>query len=185
MSGEMTFWPWVLIPAVIVALLVNFDARYSGPYFSLSSLIGATEGLEAHFFISDSKLRIALLRRFLYPAILGFILELRGINLRDLSAAGALAAALLVWPALFHSLPSGISKKKDIILLYGTFIGAFAGFALTGAYFELILEKISSGEIVLWLESQVVSMIIGAVFVIMLPAFYRSTFHRISKKMEE
>lgn len=168
-----------------MALLVNFDARYSGPYFSLSSLISSTEGPEAHFFISDSKLRIALLRRFLYPTILGFILKWYGINLWDLGSAGALAAGLLVWPALFHPLPSGISKRMNIILLYGTFIGAYAGFALAGAYLELFLANISNGQVVQWLEGQFVSMIVGGVIVIMLPAVYRSTFHRVLMRMEE
>lgn len=179
----MTSWPWVLLPAMVTALIINFDARYSGPYFSLSSLISSTEGLEAHNFISNSELRGALLRRFAYPLVLGFGLAWHIDNRWDIGASGAIAAGLLVWPVLFHPLPSGVSRKVDVVILYITFIGSCMGISVIGAFLQALLVNFSDGRVLLWVENQMLWMFFVGVVALIFSAFYRSTFHRILRRV--
>lgn len=181
----MSYWPWVIAPAFLTSLLINFDARFSGPYFALSSLISSTEGPNARDFISDGDLRKAFIRRFVYPTILGFVLSWHLGNLVDIGASGGISAALLIWPALFHPLPQGVTKHLDIVLLYTTFIGSFIGLSITGALLKDLLVNLSDGKVLHWLENQLLSMLLVSLVALILSAFYRSTFRRIFIETEK
>jgi hypothetical protein len=180
----VSYWPWILVPALATALVINVDARFTGPYFSLSSLISSTEGIEARNFISDSALRNALLRRFTYPLILGFLLAWHLQNRGDIGASGAIAASLLIWPVLFHPFPDGIKRKRDIGLLYFFFIGVFFLMALLGAYLKMALVDLSEGRVLKWIENQMLWMILIGVTAFIFSSFYRAIFDRIAKKAD-
>lgn len=181
----MTYWPWVLVPAILTSLTINFDARFSGPYFALSSLISSTEGPSARDFISDRDLRKAFLRRFLYPTILGFILAWHITNLEDIGASGGISASLLIWPALFHPRLQGVRRQLDVIFLYASFIGSFTGLSISGALLKNLLVNLSDGKVLHWVENQLLSMLLVSAIVLIFSAFYRSTYRRIFMESEK
>lgn len=100
----MASWPWVVLPALLCALVVRLDAKLIGPYFSIGSILGATEGVFAWQWYEDNKLRNAFFRRMLYPVLLGFCLGWTSLTQLDLASVGALTALLLLWPLVFHGI---------------------------------------------------------------------------------
>lgn len=179
----MTSWPVVLLPATFTAMVIRLDAKFVGPYFALSSLISATEGPDARDFYTDPARRRALIRRFLYPVILGFILGWFVTSSVDIAAAGAVTAGLLIWPVLFHGLPLGVSRRDwEIPVLYLSFSVSFALLAIGGSRLKVLLVAFSNGDVAGWLARQALSATLFWVLAIMGAGVFRLMFNRIETK---
>lgn len=121
-----------LIPSVILALLIRLDSIFIGPYFSFSEIVRGMGGIEAKFWYPERRIRLGIVRRFLWPAVVGGLTAwafpeqslLRGAVL------GIGAAGLLLWPMVFHGLPRGVAKNDW--LLAPLYISVVIGFALGG-----------------------------------------------------
>lgn len=182
----MNYWVIVIAPAVITALLVRLDAKVVGPYFALSSLVEATEGLDARFFYGDHSRRLALYRRFLYPIILGFILGIFRISAADVASSGGIAAGLLIWPVIFHGLPVGISRRYwEVPVLYASFLAAFPALAVFGKNLNTFLGQVSKGHIFRWFEEQLFSLFIIWIIGVFFAALYRYLSNRVAKRASE
>jgi len=176
----MSSWPVVVIPAIITALVVRLDAKLIGPYFALSSLIGGTEGIWADCDYNNPALRKALIRRFLYPALLGFALAWFEPSTADLAATGALAAGLLIWPLVFQGLPMNVSRRDwELPILYLSFFFAFPLLAICGASLKKLLVALSNGDVPHWLLEQALSLLIYSVLALMFSGLYSAMFRRV------
>lgn len=181
----MISWPFVVIPAVVTALVVNLDARFIGPYFSLSSLIMATEGPEARFMYGDPTRRAALIRRFLYPVIMGIALSWFVSSAVGVGAAGGLAAGLLIWPVIFHGFPVGISRRSwEVPVLYLSFSISFIVLSILGLKLKSLLTAFSNGHELRWIEGQALSSFLFWMGAMILTGIYRSMFRRVAAKTE-
>ncbi len=182
----MSPWPDLVVPAVAVALLVRVDARFVGPYFALSELVAGSEGLAALAFYRRKTLRAAIIRRFLYPLLLGFLLPLAlEMPLTDVAWCGALAAGLLLWPVLFHGLPIGVSRRDwEVPALYLSFVGAYASLAATGALLFELAEYAARGDLRRWAAEQFIGWLATAIIGLFLVSVYRGAFGRLRSKSE-
>ena len=176
----MSAWPVVVLPAIITALVIRFDAKFIGPYFALSSLIGGTEGLWCDDMYTDPARRNALIRRFLYPVLLGFALAWFAPSPADAGTAGAITAGLLIWPIVFHGLPLSVSRRDwELPVLYLSFFFAFSLLAIGGSSLKGLLVAFSKGDIPRWLAEQALSLVMFWVLAIMCAGIYRGMFNRV------
>lgn len=156
---EPAAWTLVLLPAMSIALIVRWDATKIGPYFALSDLISALPPTNARDWYEDKQLRRALQRRFLYPVLLGISLQwLTNLAMTDICAAGFLTAALLLWPLIFQGLPWWIPTKTwHLPMLYLSFLIAYTTFTLGGALLQVLLARITDGDVINWLTNELLS----------------------------
>ncbi|MCB2413263.1 hypothetical protein LGT39_10455 [Demequina sp. TTPB684] len=179
--------PWfaVVVPAVVVALAIRLDSVLIGPYFSISSVVAGMVGVEDRFWNDGKNLKHAVIRRFFYPFILGVVLALSGLTLFDTTSAGALAAALLLWPAVFHPLPAFISLRDwQVIVIWLTFFASFGALAALGSYAVEIIYSASDGAVldyVVALVRDAVLLSIGTTFIL---AFFKGSFGSLRSKVE-
>lgn len=133
-----------LLPAALIAIVIRLDALIVGPYFSMAQLVGGMEDLDAAHMYSRTRIKFALVRRFLWPGIaavvLGFVIQasqpMRGL------LVGALAASLLLWPVAFHGLPWGVARNDWLLLpLYASVL---IGFSASGWLGGLVAEFLAS-----------------------------------------
>jgi hypothetical protein len=152
-------WLVVVVPAFLAALLIRFDARYTGPYFPLSALVVGSEGLLA--FIDDKQRRAALFRRFAYPIVMGYVLSDFNASIWDSTVAGLLVAVLLLWPMVFHGVDASIIDRGwRLVLLYSSFTVLFAAFSSVGHILSSLVATYRSGGTVAYLLSQLPFVII-------------------------
>src|SRR4051812_8762006 len=102
MNMDLAPWPLVIIPAAVIAVAVRLDAKLLGPYFALSELV---PGFGSDLMVSDKTTRHAMIRRLIYPFLVGAGISVLGVSGLSLAAVGLLGAALLLWPIIFHGLP--------------------------------------------------------------------------------
>lgn len=179
----MSAWPVVVLPAIITAIVIRFDAKIIGPYFALSSLVSGTEGLWANDFYTDPARRRALIRRFLYPVILGFSLAWFVPSTVDVAGAGGITAGLLIWPILFHGMPVGVSRRDwEVPVLYASFLIAFPLLAMGGSSLKGLLMAFSNGDAPHWLAEQALWSILRWILGIMFGALYGWMFTRVKAK---
>src|SRR6478672_4226358 len=112
MNMNLAPWPLVIVPAATIALAVRLDAKLLGPYFSFSELI---PGFGNNLIVGDKITRAAMIRRLVYPLLIGAGISALGVSGLSLAAAGFLGAALLLWPIIFQGLPYGISKRSKML----------------------------------------------------------------------
>lgn len=147
---------WVVVPAFLLALSIRLDSRLIGPYFAMSSIITGMEGMADRWWYEKPKMRSAFLRRLLYPAFFGFGLAFidpeRGATAW---AVGTLAAILLIWPTIFHGLPSFVSRRDwEIRIFYAAFVMTYAALAQFGYFFWLLIQTQSKGKPINWMADQ-------------------------------
>lgn len=175
----MADWPWVVVPAIVVALTVRVDARMVGPYFAISSVIGGTEGITARMWYEEGPLRQALIRRFVYPGVAGFLLGWTGLSTTDIVSVGLLAAGLLFWPTVFHGLPWFVPRRTwHLPALYVSFAFAFSALAGVGLTLQRLLAELSDGNIRDWFLDQFLATVIFWVIALIAAAFFRKAFAR-------
>ena len=175
----MNEWPWVVVPALLVALAVRVDARVVGPYFALSSIIAGTEGITARMWYEQSPLRQALVRRFVYPAVAGFLLGWTDLATMDIISVGFLAAGLLLWPTVFHGLPWFVPRHSwHLPALYATFTLAFSALAGAGLTFYRLLIELSGGNVRDWFLDQFLATAIFWAVALIAAALFRAVFTR-------
>lgn len=172
--------------AVLTALLVRADARLVGPYFALSELVPASDSLTASNWYSSKTLRRALARRLLYPVLLGVVLAvLTEMPLWEIGSTGLVAAALLLWPLVFHGLPFGVSRRDwELPVLYFAFAASYGALAVGGALLVELARYASDGDMKRWLADQFLGGFATWVFVIFAVAVYRVTFARLTSKAQ-
>jgi hypothetical protein len=182
--AHMSPWPSVVVPAVITALVVRFDAKLMGPYFALSELIGASDSTTSRHFYGSATLRAALWRRLLYALILGFVLAwTTDLALWEVAAVGILAAGLLLWPVLFHGLPFGISRRDwELPVLYVAFVGSYAALAASGALLQRLMRYVADGDVKRWLGDQLLGALGAWIIALFLLAIYRAAVGRLTSK---
>lgn len=173
----MAGWAWVVVPAVLTALVIRIDAKLVGPYFALSSVISATEGLDGKYWYEERPLRMALIRRFVYPVLLGFALAWTHVGAVDTVAAGLLTAGLLLWPAVMNGLPWEVARRAwQLPALYLSLLVSFGALALGGRTLYGLLVYAADGDIRQWVVDEFVGTLITWIVVLIAVPAFRTTF---------
>lgn len=137
---------------MLVAILVRFDAKAVGPYFAFYELLPGMGITEAALRGEERPVRLAVIRRFGYGFLLGLVLRyVFASPLADAVAAGALVAALLIWPLSVQGLPTWAAPLRTLIILYTSVI---VGFAAAAALGHLFVDIVAEGDILRWLQSE-------------------------------
>ncbi|WP_169736316.1 hypothetical protein [Promicromonospora kroppenstedtii] len=152
----------VLAPSFLIAFAVIIDARLFGPYFSLSSIISGGDGMEGDWWSENPRLKGAVLRRFTYPVVTGFVLGLLGFDQwASMVTVGLLAGVLLLWPVAFLGLPSFSSRRDwEIPALYLAFICAYTLLVPAGGAISQWVTGSSEGEPIPWIADQIVGSLV-------------------------
>lgn len=152
----MSPWLQVLAPAIVTVLLVRLDSKIIGPYFALSELIPGTGGMLADVFYSNHTLRFGVVRRLLYPLILGAFLNVAfSLPLREIGSSGFIAAGLHLWPVLFHGLPERVSKRDwELPVLYSSYLLVYVLLAISGALAWDLVQFASENDLKRWITDQ-------------------------------
>ena len=170
---------------MIVALVTRLDAKVVGPYFALSSVIAASEGIGSRFWYTDSQRRLALARRFAYPCLAGFFLAWTKEAATDIAATGALSAGLLVWPVIFGGLPWYVPRRSwHLLALYSTFIVGCGLASLSGLALQRLVLRFAEGDVSGWLAEQMVSTILLWLNTIVVVLLFRLVFRRTNEEAE-
>ena len=141
-------WYLIVAACIATALTVRVDALLIGPYFSFRAVIFGWEGVDGEYWYESEPLRWALTRRLSYPFLLGMILALSGLERLDVALAGALVAGLLIWPAAFVGLPTGLSARDwQVGATFGLLIGLFFGLALGGWIIVELMRSAADGSV--------------------------------------
>lgn len=181
----MAEWPAILVPAMLVALMTRLDAKMVGPYFALSAVIAAGEGLWCAGWYSDRKRLMALLRRFAYPCIAGFLSAWCGLRLGDGAAIGAVSATLLIWPAFFGGLPWFVPRSTwHLPALYLTFIAACGFASLAGFSLQRMVISFAAGDVVGWAAEQVTSTVLFWLATVLLVLLFKTIFRATGNEAE-
>lgn len=145
MNMDLAPWPLVIIPAAVIAIAVRLDAKLLGPYFALSELV---PGFGSDLMVSDKTTRHAMIRRLVYPFLVGAGISVFGVSGLSLAAVGLLGAALLLWPIIFHGLPYGISKRSRLLwVLYFSLLVSYGGLSLLGGFVIELMREAGDGDI--------------------------------------
>lgn len=89
-----------------------------------------------------------MIRRLVYPFLVGAGVSFFGVSGLSLAAVGFLAAALLLWPIIFHGLPCGISRRSKMLwILYLALLISYAGLSLMGGYVIELMREAGDGDI--------------------------------------
>lgn len=145
MNMNLAPWPLVIGPAATIALAVRLDAKLLGPYFSFSELI---PGFGNDLLVGDQATKAALIRRLVYPFLIGAGISVLGVSGLSLAACGFLGAVLSLWPIIFQGLPYGISKRSKLLwVLYCSLLTSYAGLSLLGGYVVDLMREAGNGDI--------------------------------------
>lgn len=179
-------WHVVVLPAFIVALVIRFDALLIGPYFSIASVVSGMVGLDDAPFNSSKVLKYAIIRRFFYPLLLGIVLALFGVGLIGATAAGLLAAALLLWPAVFQPLPDFVSLRDwQLVAFWIVFFVAFGMLAMLGWYLVTVVYVTASGDVLDYLFGLIRDTVLVAIGSWFMLAFAKGTFDSLKGKVQQ
>lgn len=183
MNLDLAPWPFVLVPAVIIALAVRLDAKLLGPYFALSELI---PGFGSNLMMSGKTTRAAMIRRLVYPFLVGAGISEFGVSGLSLAAVGFLGAALLLWPIIFNGLPYGISRRSKMLwVLYCSLLISYSGLSLLGGYVIELMHEAGDGDIGKYVSENFRDWVITAVIVTIFTAWgtgARNALNRQSQK---
>jgi len=125
-------WPFVLVPGVVIALIVIADNKYIGRYFSLADAVFNRYGNEVSW--SDREIRGKLIRRACWFIIFGFVLAVLHYRAADIAGVFLIVGLLMIWPAIFHQLPSYDRVSGwEVVCLWTMFVISCIGFGLAGA----------------------------------------------------
>ncbi|THJ64769.1 hypothetical protein E8P82_14185 [Arthrobacter echini] len=173
-------WPAVVIPSFVLALIIRIDAKLLGPYFSFSELVS---GFGFNFLIFQRSTRAALIRRLLYPILIGFICSILGVYGASLAAVGALAAVLLIWPVVFHGLPVGVSRRALAVpLLYVSLFVSYGGLTLLGGYIAEVMRRAGEGDIWVYVQESFVNWALTALVILFFTTFGRGAQARLDRR---
>lgn len=163
----MATWPWVVIPGFILAIAVNLDNKYLGPYFALTDLVFGDMQPNGIQWYKDPARRNAVLRRIVYAIIAGFVTNSLGADWTTTLIATTLGGILLVWPAAFRPLPSYVSFKDwQVLFLWITYAASYGAFGLAGYYLNPASIHLTGKSFKDWavenLFGTIVTLIIGS-----------------------
>lgn len=134
-------WVYVAL-AGLVAVLVRADARGTGPYFAFYELLPGMGITEAVLRGEERPLRLAVIRRFGYAFLLGLALTFAfDAQFVDVSAAGLLVGALLLWPLTVQGMPTWVAPLRTLVMLYLGVALAFAASAALGHLFVVLVAE--------------------------------------------
>lgn len=180
MNLDLAPWPLVIGPAAVIALAVRVDAKLLGPYFALSELI---PGFGSDLMVGDKTTRAAMIRRLVYPFLVGAGVSFFGVSGLSLAAVGSLAAALLLWPIIFHGLPYGISRRSKMLwILYLALLISYAGLSLMGGYVIELMREAGDGDIGAYVAENFRDWIITAVVVTIFAAWGTGARHALDRQ---
>lgn len=181
----MADWTVILVPAVLVALVTRVDAKVVGPYFALSSVIAASEGVGSRYWYTDSQRRLALARRFAYPCLAGFLLAWTEEAPTNIAAMGAISAGLLIWTVIFAGLPWYVPRRSwHLPALYSTFILGCGLASLAGLCLQRLVLRFAEGDVVGWLAEQMVSTILLWLCTIVVVLVFRLILRRTNEEAQ-
>lgn len=176
-------WPIVVIPAFVLALAIRIDAKLLGPYFSFSELVS---GFGFQFLIFRRSTRAALIRRLLYPLLVGFVCSILGVSGASLAGIGALAAILLIWPVVFHGLPAGVSRRSFAVpLLYVSLLVSYGGLTLFGGFIAEVMRQAGEGDIWAYVREEFRDWAITALVVLIFTTFGRGAQARLDRRARD
>lgn len=182
----MEAWLDFVIPAIATALVIRIDSLVIGPYFAVSELISGMGGMELQFWYRDSTIRLALLRRFLYPVLLGFVLHALGRDLGSVMSAGALTWGLLIWPAVFHGLPHGVSRRDwQVPAMYLSLLIGYAALARVGAYAAEVVKAAGDGSYANYVSENVGAAVVHILLGLGSTAFFKGSVASLAKKRDK
>lgn len=162
----MTGWAWMILPAMATALLVRGQALITKPYFALSDLFASGPHVQEYTPLPHPT---ALLSRFVWPLVLGFVLSWAPMTLWEIALCGLLSGVLVLWPLAFHGFPWGVTRRKwHLIVLYLGFLAAYAAVSALGATVQTLLMYLSSGDIKKWAADQLASALIAFILSLIL-----------------
>lgn len=174
------------MPALLVVVLIRLDAKLIGPYFSTGELLPSF-GYGPLEMTGKGTLRFALIRRLVYPIILGIVLYALHSDVTMALVAGLMTGFLLAWPAwIAPNPPMGVSFRDGryhlfyfgIILSGGTLtLGGWSVAALIG-YF-------SEGEIFLYLAENIFMLLLGVIGAPVIVAYTSAIGKSLSEKAQE
>lgn len=183
MNFDLAPWPFVIVPAALIALAVRLDAKMLGPYFALSELI---PGFGNDLMVSDKTTRAALIRRLIYPFLIGAGISAFGVSGLSLAAAGFLGAALLLWPIIFHGLPYGISSRSKVLwVLYVSLLISYSGLSLLGGYAIEVMREAGDGDIGKYISDNFRDWIITAAIVMIFTSWGRGARNALNRRSRE
>lgn len=180
MNTDLVPWPSVILPAVAIALAVRLDAKLLGPYFALSELI---PGFGGDIIVSDKTTRAALIRRLVYPFLIGAVIAALGVSGLSLASVGFLGAGLLLWPIIFHGLPHGISRRSRMLwVLYLSLLISYAGLSLLGGYVVELMREAGSGDIGKYISEHFRDWAITAAVVLIFSTWGRGAQNALNRR---
>lgn len=180
---ELAPWPIVVIPAFVLALIIRIDAKLLGPYFAFSELIS---GFGFEFLIFQRSTRAAMIRRLLYPLLVGFVCSILGVAGASLVGVGALAAILLIWPVVFHGLPVGVSQRSLAVpLLYISLLVSYGGLTLLGGYIAEIMRQAGEGDILVYVRESFRDWALTGLVVLFFTTFGRGAQARLDRRARD
>lgn len=173
----------LLGPAVLLAVLIRLDAKFVGPYFALSELVGGFEGIDAQYWYEDSTFRNAVMRRFLWPLVGSMVLSVLGWSLAEVVVVALLVVGLLLWPAVFHGLPLGVSRRDwEVPALYGVVALLFGASAASGYYLVDAMRGVGGGSLRMFIQEYVVPSLLWLVLAGLASIYVRSPVERLRDK---
>jgi hypothetical protein len=138
---------WVLLPAVLVALIVRLDAKNLKPYFAVATVDWVGLVLSAKETESQGLWQVVI-RRLLYPLIAGFILAWLGVDEWGIGLVGLISCALILWPAIFHGLPEETRYKDwQVVILWAAYLVASAAASVVGWFAWHVLLNAADGDL--------------------------------------
>ena len=153
----------VLALAALTAVAIKIDAHRRDPYFALTDLVPGS-AITTALADGDKYARRAVISRFSFPLVLGVVLGVVAPpQAWHAAMGGAILAGLMLWPIVFRGLPRGVLRSDWWLLpLYAGFVAAYAGAALLGQQFVLIVAK---GDLLGYARDQALQFLVGAALV--------------------
>lgn len=177
---------WVLLSGVLVTLTVRIDAKLIGPYFSLTELVPGFAGLDARCMVATSDLRSALIRRFLWPVLAGGIAAVFGSSALQATEIGFLGAFLLLWPVVFHGLPTRVSRRDwEVPALYVSLVVAYSSASALGYWLVSIMRELGEGSIYNYIRINLFELIWSVAAYSFFTNFFKTPFNRLQRKRDD
>lgn len=180
---ELAPWPIVVLPAFVLALIIRIDAKLLGPYFSFSELV---TGFGFKFLIFHRSTRAALIRRLLYPLLVGFVCSILGVSGASLAAVGVLAVVLLIWPVVVYGLPVGVSGRSLAVpLLYVSLLVSYGALTLFGGYVAEVMRQAGKGDILAYVQAEFRDWALTGLVVLFFTTFGRGAQARLDRRASD
>lgn len=139
---EHLSWPFILLPAILIAAVLKLDNRYLGPYFAIADI--ALGDFGSGYKWNDREIIQSFTRRLTYVIVAGAALDGGQYRPPDIAAVLFIAGFLLIWPAFGHPLPV-YARKSDwhVLLAWALYVLSIVGFGMFGAKLLTLIQAIT------------------------------------------